>query len=261
MATPAIHLEITRFLTRLRDQKLLQEMSVNDAMAEVRKYIRGAQQMTEADLRSVVFGFYLSQRMYAPGGASVYNPDSDTGKLKDEVMKAVKLVMDGVPIVDNLTGKITISVKGLTAKSKLGGPTVNVGWTGKLTTEITGGNFKLKNSLSRSGWSISLTYPKDAPLFDYTKVGPVFGAAGNTISRVIDETFMLSDVQDVRPKVAFISGYVEPIADAIGLAQGIQSRPKLGLSISASVGSPAKTPGPSGQPGGIEGFLTLTYAW
>lgn len=261
MAIPEIHLEINRYLKRLLDQKLLQRMSVDQAMAEVRKYIRGAQQMAESDLRSLVLGFYLSQKIYAPGAASIYSDGSSVGKLKDEVMKVVTLAMDGYPIVENLTGKITISVRGLTAKSKRGGPTVNVGWTGTLNTEITGGNFKLKNSLSRSGWSISLSYPQDAPLLDVTKVGKVFGAAGNTISRVIDETFMLSDVQDVRPKVAFISGYVEPIADAIGVAQGIATRPKLGLSISASVGSPAKSPGPGGQPGGIEGFLTLTYAW
>lgn len=261
MATPEIHLEITRFLLRLRDQKRLQEMSVDDAMTEIRKYVKGAQQMLESDLRSVVFGFYLSQKMYAPGGAPIYNPDSDTGKLVDEVRKVVTLAMDGVPIVENLTGKITISAKGLTATSKRGGPTINLGWTGTLNTEITGGNFKLKNSLSQSGWSISLSYPKDAKVIDVTKVGKVFGAAGNTVSRIIDETFMLSDLEDVRPKVSVISGYVEPIADAIGLAQGIQSRPKLGLSISASVGSPAKTPGQSGQTGGIEAFLTLTYTW
>jgi hypothetical protein len=169
--------------------------------------------------------------------------------------------MDGYPIVDNVTGKITISIKGLTATSRLGGPTVNLGWTGTLNTEITGGNFKLKSSLSRSGWSISLNYPKDAKPLDYTKVAAVFGAAGNAISRTIDETFMLSDVNDVRPKVGAISGFVEPIADAIGIAQGIQGRPKLGLSVSASVGSPAKSSGPGGQTGGVEGFLTLTYAW
>jgi hypothetical protein len=261
MATPEIHLEITRYLTRLRDQKLLRTMSVEQAMCEVRKWVPRSNQLTESELRSLVLGFYLSQSMYVPGAAPVYSPDSSTGKLVDEVKKALTLVMDGVPIVDNLTGKITISAKGLTATSKRGGPTVNLGWTGTLNTEITGGNFKLKNSLSRSGWSISLSYPKDAKILDVTQVGKVFGAAGNTISRVIDETFMLSDVQDVRPKVGFISGYVEPIADAIGLAQGIATRPKLGLSISASIGSPAKSTGPSGQPGGIEGFLTLTYAW
>lgn len=260
MAIPEIHLEITRYLKRLLDQKLLQTMSVDQAMAEVRKWVQRANQMSEGDLRSVVLGFYLSQSMYVPGAAAVYSPDSSTGQLVTEVKKAITLVMDGVPIVDNLTGKVTISVKGLTATSRRGGPTVNLGWTGTLNAEITGGNFKLKNSLSRSGWSISLSYPKDAKVLDVTKVGKVFGAAGNTISRIMDETFMLSDVQDVRPKVGFISGYVEPIADAIGLAQGIATRPKLGLSVSASVGSPAK-PGPAGQTGGVEGFLTLTYAW
>ncbi len=261
MAISEIHLEITRYLTRLRDQKLLRTMSVDQAMSEIRKWIPRSNQLTEKELRSLVFGFYLSQKMYAPGAAAVYSPDSSAGKLVDEVRKGVKLVLDGVPIVDNLTGKITLSAKGLTATSRLGGPTINLGWTGTLNTEITGGKFKLKNSLSRSGWSISLSYPQDAPLLDYTKVGAVFGAAGNTISRIMDETFMLSDVQDVRPKVSLISGYVEPIADAIGLFQGIQARPKLGLSVSASIGSPAKSSGQSGQPGGIEGFLTLTYAW
>jgi hypothetical protein len=261
MAIPEIHLEITRYLKRLLDQKLLQQMSVDQAMSEVRKWVPGAQQLSESDLRSLVLGFYLSQSIYAPGAAPIYSPDSSTGKLVDEVKKAITLVMDGVPIVENLTGKITISAKGLTATSKRGGPTVNLGWTGTLQTEITGGNFKLKNSLSRSGWSISLSYPKDAPVLDGTKVGAVFGAAGDAISRIMDETFMLSDVQDVRPKVGLISGTVEPIADAIGLVQGIKARPRLGLSVSASVGSPAKSPGQAGQTGGIEGFLTLTYSW
>jgi len=261
MATQVIHLEITRYLERLLAQKLLRLMSVDKAMLEIRQWIPRSRQLSDSDLRSLVLGFYVSHSVYVPADLAMISPNSRAVELVDAVKKAVKLVMDGVPIVDNLTGKMTISAKGLTAKSSRGGPTVNVGWTGTLTTEITGGNFKLKNTMSRSGWSITLSYPKDTPVLDSTKVGAVFGAAGNAIAGIAKETFLLNDVKDVRPKVSGFSGYIDPIADAVGVAQGIKARPKLGLSISASVGSPAPTPGQANKTGGIEGLVTLTYSW
>jgi hypothetical protein len=261
MATQEIHLEVTRYLERLLAQKLLRHMSVDKAMIEVRQWVPRSKQLSDSDLRSLVLGFFLSHHVYLPADLAMYSDNSRAAELKDAVMKAINLAIDGVPIVENLTGKITISVKGLTASSKRGGPTVNVGWTGTLKTEITGGNFTLRNTMSRSGWSISLSYPKDTPVLDSTKVGAVFGEAGNAMASIFKHTLNLTDVRDLRPKLGLISGYMEPIADAIGVALGINARPKLGLSVSASVGSPTPAPGPAGKSGGIEGFLTLTYSW
>jgi hypothetical protein len=261
MAIPEIHSEVTRYLERLLAQKLLRLMSVDKAMLEIRQWIPRSRQMSDSELRSLVLGFFLSHHVYLPADLAMYSENSRAAELKDAVMKAINLAMDGVPIVENLTGKITISAKGLTAKSSRGGPTVNVGWTGTLKTEITGGNFTFRNTMSRSGWSISLSYPKDTPVLDTTKVGAVFGEAGDAMASIFKHTLNFTDVKDLRPTLGLITGYVEPIADAIGIAQGIKARPKLGLSVSASVGSPPSSPGPAGKTGGVEGFLTLTYSW
>lgn len=238
-------------------------MSVDKAMLEVRQWIPTSRQLSDSDLRSVVLGYYLSHAVYLPAEAGLLSPDSRASEIISSVTKAITLVIDGVPIVETLAGKVTISAKGLTAKSKEGGPStsLNVSWTGTLSAVVTGGNFTLKNTLSQTGWSISLSYPKDTPVLDSTKVGEVFGAAGNAISGIIAETFGLTDVKDVRSVVDRISPHIGTISNAIDVAQGIATRPKQGLSVSVSVGSPTPSTGQGGMKGGVQGFITLTYSW
>lgn len=263
MPTPEIDLQVTRYLERLFAQKLLRLMSVDKAMIEVRQWIPQARQLSDSELRSLVLGFFVSHSVYPPGAVAIYSPNSKASELISAVTKAVTLVIDGAPIYETLTGKVTISVKGLTAQSRGKNPStaVNVSWTGMLTTVVTGGNFTVSNSLSKAGWSISLSYPKDTPVLDSTKVGEVFGAAGDAISSIIKDTFGLTDVKDVRSVVDRFSPYIGTIANAVSVAQGVRTRPKQGLSVSVSVGSPPPTPGQGSMRGGVQGFVTLTYSW
>lgn len=263
MAAQEVHLQITKYLDRLLAQNLLRSMTVDAAMLEVRKWIPQANQLTDADLRSVVLGFFLSHKVYLPTQESLLSPDSRASEIIDAVKKAIPFVLDGVPIYETLTGKVTIGAKGLTASSSGKNPStsVNVSWTGTLSTVMTGGNFTLRKSLSKAGWSISLSYPKDTPVLDATKVGAVFGAAGDAIGGIIGATLGLTDVKDVRSVVDRFSSAVGPVADAIGAAQGIQGRPKQGLSVNVSVGSPTAEKGQGGGQGGVQGFVTLTYSW
>lgn len=267
MPTPEISLQVTRYLDRLLAQQLLQHMTVDKAMLEVRQWIPLARQLSDSDLRSVVLGFFLSHKVYLAADSPMLSPDSRAREIIDAVTKSfarVKgLVMDGVPIVDNPTGKVSISAKGLTAKSSGRSPStsLNLSWTGTLSTVMTGGNFTLRNSLSRSGWSISLSYPKDTPVLDSTKIGAVFGAAGDMVAGIIEHSFGLTDIKDVRSVADRFTSYAGTVANAIGAVQGIGTRPKQGLSVSIQVGSSPPSPGNGARQGGIEGFVTLTYSW
>jgi hypothetical protein len=256
------NLAVTNYLAKLLAQGSLRGMSVDQAMIEVRQWVPAAVHLSDSDLRSVVFGFFLSQSLYAPGEAQFLSPTSRASEIIDAVKKAITLATDGIPIVQTRGGKITISVKGLTGQMSGQGATasLNVSWTGTLSTVVSGGNFDLSNSLSKDSWSISLSYPKDTPVVDVNKLGQVFGEAGKALPRIVEETFGLTDVKDVRSYVDRISPYIGPISDAMGAAQGIAGRPK-GLSENVSVGSPTPLPGQTGMQGGIQGFLTLTYSW
>ncbi len=258
-----LNLKITRYLDRLLAQGSLRLMTVDKAMIEVRTWIPQSGQLSDADLRSLVLGYYLSHYVYLPAEAELLSPTGRAKELIDAVKKALAHVIEGVPIVDTLGGKITIGVKGLTAKMKGSGPetSLNVSWTGTLSAVVSGGNFTLTNTLSQQGWSIGLSYPKDAPVLDAARVGQVFGEAGKAVSGIIESTFALTDVKDVRSVLDRISPVIGPVADAMGAAQGIAARPKKGLSVSISVGSPPPLPGQSGIRGGVHGFVTLTYAW
>lgn len=266
MPTPEISLQITRYLDRLLAQNLLQQMTIDKTMLEIRKWIPPSKHLSDSDLRNVVLGYFVSRRVAFAPNVPLDSHDNLTTKIKNAVIKSfarVKgLVSDGV-IVDNPTGKIVISVKGLTAKSSGRSPStsLNVSWTGTLSTIMTGGNFTLRNSLSKSGWSISLSYPKDTPVLDSTKVGAVFGAAGDMVAGIIEQSFGLTDIKDVRSVADRFTSYAGTVANTIGAVQGIGTRPKQGLSVSIQVGSAPSTPGQGGKPGGIEGFVTLTYSW
>lgn len=255
-------LKITKYLDRLREQNRLRQMSVDEAMIDVRQWIP-LHGVTDTDLRSVVFGYFLSHRLYTPADPQLFSPTSRASDLIDAVTKVVGPLISGVPIVDTTGGKVTIGVKGLTASMNGQGPktALNVSWTGTLSTVLTGGNFTLVNTLSKDGWSISLSYPKDTPVLNSAKVGQVFGEAGNAVSSIIESTFGLTDVKDVRASVDPISSAVGPVADAMETAQGIAGRPKKGLSVNVSVGSPPPAAGQSGPRGGAAGFVTLTYSW
>ena len=263
MAAQEVHLQVTKFLDRLLAQNLLRSMTVDAAMLEVRKWIPLANQLTDTDLRALVLGFFVSHHVYLPSKEAFLSPDSRASEIIDAVTKAIPFILDGVPIYETLTGKVTIGAKGLTAQSSGKNPSRSVGvsWTGTLSIVMTGGNFTLRKSLSKAGWSISLSYPKDTPVLDATRVGAVFGAAGDAIGGIIGETLGLNDVKDVRSVVDRFSSSIGPIADAIGAVQGIQSRPKQGLSVSVAVGSPTPATGQTGMPGGVQGFVTLTYSW
>lgn len=263
MPTPEIKLQVTRYLERLLDQGFLQNMTVDKAMIEIRKWIPMARQLSDSELRSMVQGFFLSRKVHLLAGAPMQSPDNGASLLINAVKKALKLATDGAPIYETHTGKITISVKGLTAKSSGRSPStsLNVSWTGTLSTVMTGGNFTLRNSLSRSGWSISLSYPKDTPVFDSTRVGAVFGAAGDMVAGIIEQSFALTDIKDVRSVADRFTSYAGTVANAIEAVQGIGTRPKQGLSVSIQVGSAPPSAGHGGKPGAIEGFVTLTYSW
>jgi hypothetical protein len=263
MATQEVHLQVTRYLERLLAQNILRSMTVDAAMLEVRKWIPLANQLSDTDLRALVLSFFLSHHVYLPGKEAFLSPDSRASEIIDAVTKAIPFILDGVPVYETLTGKVTIGAKGLTAQSSGKNPSrsVSVSWTGTLSTVMTGGNFTLRKSLSKAGWSISLSYPKDTPVLDATRVGAVFGAAGDAIGGIIGATLGLTDVKDVQSVADRFSSAIGPVADAIGAIQGIKSRTKPGLHVSVAVGSPTPDKGQSGMPGGVQGFVTLTYSW
>lgn len=263
MPTPEINLQITKYLERLLAQKLLQRMTVDKAMLEVRQWIPQARPFSDSDLRAIVLGFFLSHQVYQPGKAAIDSNDNKKDEIINAVKKAIPFIMEGVPIYETHTGMVTISAKGLTAKSSGRSPStsLNVGWTGTLNTVIAGGNFTVRNSLSRSGWSISLSYPKDTPVLDSTKVGAVFGATGEMFAGIFERTLGLNDVKDVRTVMDRFTSYAGTVANAAEVALGIAKRPKQGLSVSIQVGSAPPSPGHGARQGGMEGFVTLTYSW
>jgi hypothetical protein len=258
-----IRLAVTKYLNRLFSQGLLRHMTVDKAMIEVRQWIRESADLSDSDLRSVVLGYFLSHYVYLPVESIMPSPNSRASEIIDAVKKALTLAIDGVPVVDTVGGKITISVKGLTAKMGGEGPdtSLKVSWTGTLSAVVSGGNFTLKNSLSQKSWSMSLSYPKDTAVFDFKKLGQVFGQSGNALSGIVEETFGMTNVKDVRSYVDRISPYIGPVSDAMAAAQGIATRPKQGLSVNISVGSPDPSPGQTGMPGGVQAFVTVTYSW
>jgi hypothetical protein len=258
-----IHLKVTKYLDRLLAQGSLRLMGVDEAMLEVRLWIPEAKQLSDSDLRSVVLGYYVSHYVYLRVEAEVLSPTSRASDIIDAVKKAMTLAIDGVDVVLDKTGKINVSVKGVTLKLSGEGPdtSLNVSWTGTLSTVVSLGKISLTESLSQKGWSISLSYPKDTPILNINTLGQTVGLGGQALAGTAEETFAMTNVKDVRSYVDRISPYIGPVANAMGAVQGIAKRPDRGFSVNVSVGSPDPSPGQTSMPGGIQAFVSFTYAW
>src|SRR5262249_23973665 len=167
-----VRLAVNAFLSK-QQKATLKRVGIDQMMIEVRLWVPEVKGLSNADLRTLVVGYYVVNHLQLEAAAP---PTGTDDEIKEAIKDAVATA-SGDPVVVRDGQNIKISITGVTAnrirnfntasvKVGFSGTTVGVtgmggdsasftvGWDGTLSVAFSQDNFYLTTSLSKTKWEV-----------------------------------------------------------------------------------------------------------